>query len=163
GRREDAANMYLDAIQRRPGYKPAAEGAFRVLLTQDRDGKNTRAALDLAGNLQAAGFSDVAAEQVGNILKIESHPNAQDLLAVLVRNYATTALTPEAYKDHEQRTLETIVKKQGSLANAKQEIDRAFLEDFPLAFQLQDSQNPFPIWSKSSGKSDFIALLSSTG
>jgi tetratricopeptide (TPR) repeat protein len=164
GRLEDAGQVYQQAVRLHPRYKPAADGAFRLLLEQpDPAGKKARAAIALANDLQEKGHGDVAAGQISTALRSRPHPDAGRLLAVVVRYYASVAMTPDAYAAGQRESQRAIAERQEPIKRAVHEIDRAFVGGFPASFKLSDARTSFPFWSNAPDRKDFIALLRTTG
>lgn len=149
----DAYREYRTALQDQPGYRPAAEAAFRVL--EAAETANVTGAADLATQLMASGQTALAGAGIHRLLaRWRREPDAPRLLPALVRFYAATSLAPPEFERREWRALANL-EESAALRAPLGEIRVAYLDKFEVAPPPKN----FPSWTGSAEFSAPLALL----
>lgn len=160
---EAALSWYRKLITVLPGYKPVVEGSFRIL--RQSGPKAIPAMSDLAGQLITERETDFVGAPLHQALEDwAGEPEAQRLLAVLLRYYVARQVEPTAWKEQEWPRLSALAAHSSTLGPAVEQLRRAYLDDFEPPFRISTGRLLFPAWAHTDWQSKpFSELLTRAG
>ena len=159
----EAYREYTKALEQNPRFDQAAEGAFR-LLRASRPARVGEAAR-LAETLIGRGQQESAAREVHRALEVwAAEPEAQRLLAVLVRSFAAARTDPRQFQKSEWPALKSFAERGPQLAPAIKQIAVAYSGEVPTFVERGSARSFFNAWSPEPWKSEpFSRLLKTIG
>jgi tetratricopeptide (TPR) repeat protein len=155
--KEAAFARYHDAIELRPDFTPAVEGAFRILWEQKP--APIRDVISVTDILVRGGRSDLAREELKrSLVRWSEEPDAGELLGELVRSYAASAFSPASF----QKDLTFLKKLQSvQLKLGITELSLAYSGQFPPSYK--HAPKPFTYWGSGGYREPFAKLLKTIG
>jgi tetratricopeptide (TPR) repeat protein len=163
GNGPEAYQKYTQALEQDPGFDLATEGAFRLLraFRPPRVGEAAR----LAETLLSRGQQKSAARELRRALEAwAAEPDAQRLLAVLLRYYAAARTDPSQFRRSEWPALRNLADRGPQLAPAIRQIATAYAGEVPVFVERGSARGFFNAWSPESWKSEpFSRLLKTIG
>ena len=149
---------YINAIDLRPDFTPAVDGAFRILWKQNPPPVD--AAVGVANTLIRNGMPGLAREQLKHSLSLwNGEPHAVDLLGDLVRSYEAMSFTPPRFNNEDLPLMRKL--DSSALRLGVQELRIAYSGDFLPSFDV--SPGPFKYWGGGSYRRPFAKVLKLIG
>ena len=146
GDKQEAFSRYLNAVNQRPSYRPAVEGASRILL--DSSPPRTADALSLGRLLLSSKQTDLAGPQIRLFLaQWAAEPDGQRLLALLLQYYVVASLSPPEFQKTEREFLAKVGGRAPSLRRAIEDIERAYSGSLAPQLDPNAVRQLFPAWA----------------
>ncbi len=163
GNGPEAYKKYTQVLEQDPQFNLAAEGAFR-LLRASRPAPVGEAAR-LAETLLGRGQLESAARELRRTLETwAAEPDAQRLLAVLLRYYVAAKVEPRQFRKNEWPELKSLSERGPRLAPAVEQIAAAYAGETPLFVERGRARGFFSGWSPEPWKIEpFSRLLKTIG
>jgi tetratricopeptide (TPR) repeat protein len=163
GNGPEAYQKYTQVLEQSPEFDLASEGAFR-LLRASRPARVGEAAR-LAEMLLGRGQQESAVRELRRALEIwAAEPDAQRLLAVLVRYFVAARIDPRQFRKNEWPALRSLSERGPRLAPAIKQIATAYEGKVPTFVERGSARGFFDAWSPESWKSEpFSRLLKTIG
>ena len=163
GNGREAYQKYTQALEQDPGFGPATEGAFRLL--RESGSAQVAETARLAETLLGRGQPESAGRELRRALEAwAAQPDAQRLLAVLLRYYVAATLDPPGFRKEEMPFLKRVSDRGPQLAPAIKQVAAAYAGDVPAFVERGSARGFFNAWSPEPWKVEpFSRLLKVIG
>jgi tetratricopeptide (TPR) repeat protein len=161
GNASEAYKRYSQVLEEQPEHEAAREGAFRVLSRPPRIAE----AASLAERLLAKGEREPVVREVrGLLVSFSADPEAQRLLAVLLRYYAGSRFEPAKFQAAEGKTLAMLSERGSRLESAASQVVAAVKGELPIFVERGRAFAYFSGWTGEEWKTQpFSQFLKACG
>lgn len=155
GHHDLALAAYQAALEAQPGFAPAMEGAFRVLVAKTPPAVGS--AVTLLDVLEKKGQSRAAAQQARQLVVAWPAAAASEILPPLARLYAAARVTPTEFEAREWPELAKV--SDAALRPAVGQLRGAFQPSLPLSTNVYGAPDGFSAWARPQPRALAMAAL----